>query len=114
MESQNLTGPELGPQLSGTNDSTPTFDTTKFYPGEIPFRNQGMRTAPPQHVEPVGTQITLVNTPRGTSGTQTSPPRVSNTQNGTQTMENNPPQLNTGKEVRGRLHKIIRPDHNHN
>ena len=40
-ESQKLTGPESGPDFLGTDDSTPTFDTTKLYPGEIPFRNQG-------------------------------------------------------------------------
>ena len=66
---QNPTGPELGPKSLGTNDSKPTFDTTKFYPGEIPFRNQGMSPSPPQHVEPVGAQTTPVNTPRGISGT---------------------------------------------
>ena len=36
---QNPTGPESRPELSGTDDSTPTFDTTKFYqvgfPSEI-------------------------------------------------------------------------------
>ena len=51
---------------------------------------------------------------KGTSGTQTSPPRAPNTQSVTQTMENNSRQPNTGKGGRGRLHKIVRPDHNHN
>ena len=39
FNSQKSTGPQLGPKSLGTNDSTPTFNTTKFYPGEIPFRN---------------------------------------------------------------------------
>ena len=56
-----------------------------------------MSPGTPQHAGPVGTQTTLVNIPRGTSGTQTSPPKVQNTQSHTQTMENNHPQPNTGK-----------------
>ena len=95
-ESQKLTGPESGPKYLGTNDSTPTFDM-KFYPGEIPFKNQGTSTSPPQHVEPVETQTTPVNTPRGTSGTQMSPPSVANTQNDNQTTRNFPPKPNAGK-----------------
>ena len=54
FDPQKLTGPQLGPKSLGTNDSTLTFNTTKFYPGEIPFRNQGMSPASMQHAEPVG------------------------------------------------------------
>ena len=111
FKSQNLTGPESGPESLGTDDSTPTFNITKFYPDEIPFRNQGISPAPPQPVELVGTQTTPVNLPTGTSGTQTSPPRIPNTQNGT---ENNPHNQILAREVRERLHKIVRPDHNCN
>ena len=46
VEQQNLMGAESGPKTSGTGDSAPTFDTTKFYPGEVPFRNQGTSTSP--------------------------------------------------------------------
>ena len=95
VEPQNPTGPR--PKLSGTDKSTPTFNTRKFYLGVIPFRNQGTNTSPPQCVETVETQNTPVNTTRGTSGTQTNPPSVTNTQNGTHTTRNLPQQPNTGK-----------------
>ena len=87
----------MGPKFLGTNDSTPTFDTTKFYPGEIPFRNQ--RTSPmlPQHIDPVETPTNWVNTQKGMSDTQISAPGVSNTQSGNQIMRNLPSQPNTGK-----------------
>ena len=91
VNSRRRTGPELGPESLGTDEPTPTFDMTKLYPGEIPFRNQGMSTASPQHVEPVRTQTILVNMPRGMCSTQTSPPRMPNTQSHCQTSENNPP-----------------------
>ena len=100
FDSQKLTGPKSAPESLGTNNSTPTFNTTKFYQGEIPFRNQATSLAPLQHAEPVGMQTTPVNMPRGTSGTQTSPPRVQNTQSHTQTMENNPHSQVLVKEVR--------------
>ena len=57
VELQNHKGPETCHKLSGTDNSTPTFDTTIFYPGEIAFRNQGTSTSPPQCVEQVETQI---------------------------------------------------------
>ena len=60
-EPQNLTGPETGHELSGTDESTPTFNTTKFYPGEIPFKNQGTSTSPPQCVEQVETEYSNGN-----------------------------------------------------
>ena len=88
FDSEKSTVPQSGPESSGTHDSTLTFNTTKFYPGEIAFKNQGMSPAPPQHAEPVGTQTAPVNMPRETSGTQTSPLRVQNTQCCIQTMEN--------------------------
>ena len=90
-ELQNPTGPETGHELSGTDDSTPILDTTKFYPGEIPFRNQGTSTSPPQHMEQVEIQKAQVNTQRETSGTQTTSPVV------TETTRNLPPQPNMGK-----------------
>ena len=46
VEQQNPMGAESGPKTSGTGNSTPTFDTTKFYPDEVPFRNQGTSTSP--------------------------------------------------------------------
>ena len=79
VELQNSTGPETGHELSGTDDSTPTFNTAKFYPGEIPFRNQGTSTSPPQHVEWVETQNTQANTSKETAGTQTTPLVVTET-----------------------------------
>ena len=114
FDPQKSTGPQSGPKSLGTDDSTSTFVTTKFYPGEIPFRSQGMSLVPPQHAEPVGTQTTPVSMPRESSGTQTSPPRVHNTQSCTQTMENNPHSQILVKEVRERLHKIVKIDQNHN
>ena len=73
-ELQFLTVPETGHELSGTDDSTLILDTTKFYPGEIPFRNQGTGTSPPQHMEWVEIQEVQVNTQRGRSSTQTTSP----------------------------------------
>ena len=64
-------------------------------------------------MEPVETQTTPVNTPRGTSGTQMSPPSVANTQNGNQTARNFLHNQILVKEVRKRLHKIFKPNHNH-
>ena len=50
IKQKNLTRQESGHELSGTDDSTPTYDTTKFYPGKIPFRSRGMSTSPLQCV----------------------------------------------------------------
>ena len=51
---QRPSGPPSGPESSRTDESTPTFDTTRYYPSEIPFRNQGMSPAPPQDVAAMG------------------------------------------------------------
>ena len=80
VKQQNLFGAESGPKSSGTDDSTTTFDTTKFYPGEVPFRNQGTSTSPLHHV-----------TQRETSGKQLNAPSVMGT------TRNLPPQQNMGK-----------------
>ena len=64
IEPQNPTGPETGHELSGTDDSTPILDTTKFYPGGIPFKNQGTSTSPPQRMEWVKIQNTHQYTKR--------------------------------------------------
>ena len=78
------------------------LDTTKFYPGEIPFRNQGTSTSPPQHMEWVEIQEVQVNTQRGRSGTQTTSPVF------TETTRNLPPHNPIwGKEVREKVHKMI-------
>ena len=91
VEPKNPTAPESRPKLSGADESTATFNTIKFYDGEIPFRNEGSSTLPLQCVELVDTQNTPVNTPREMSGTQMSPPSVTNTQNDTHTTGNLPP-----------------------
>ena len=56
FEFQRLTGPPSGPESLGTDNSIPTFDTTRFYPGKILFKNHRTSPAPPQPVAPMGTQ----------------------------------------------------------
>ena len=107
VEPQNPTRPETGHELSETDDSTPTFDTKKFYPGEIPFRNQGTSTSPPQCVEWVEIENTQVNTQRETSGTQTTSLVV------TESTRNLPHSPIWVKEVRKIVYKIFKPKHNH-
>ena len=91
VEQQNPMGAESGPGTSGTGDSTPTFDTTKFYPGEVPFRNQGTSTSP-----------------RETSGTQT------NHQLLWEIQKSCPHNKIQAREVRKRVHIRINLKHNHN
>ena len=46
VEQQNSAGAQPELETSGTDDSTPTCNMTIFYPGEVPFRNQGTSTSP--------------------------------------------------------------------
>ena len=55
-------------ELSGSDNSTLTGNTTLFYPGEVPFRNQGTSTSPLERVKSQNIQVKKL---RGTSGTQT-------------------------------------------
>ena len=111
IESQNPIGPESGPKGLETDDSTPTFDTTKCYQGEITFRNQGTSPMLPEHADPVERQTNWVNTQKGTSSMQTGAPSISNTQSGAQTMRTLPPQPNTGKGGKKKTSKILKLNH---
>ena len=51
VEPQKLTRLESNDELLGSDNSMPTGNITVFYPGEIPFRNQGTSTSPPEWVE---------------------------------------------------------------
>ena len=46
LKLQNLTRAQPESVGTSTNNSTPTCNTTIFYPGEVPFRNQGTSTSP--------------------------------------------------------------------
>ena len=69
VEPQKPTRLESNDKPAGSDNSALIGNTTLFYPGGIPSKNQGMSTSPWEHIE---SKIVQTDKTKGTSGTQIS------------------------------------------